>query len=91
MNNHKKTVVEYHSEKIIETFGDLINQLSKEQKGKIQDLLKECKEMEKNQSEKYFVQGYKKKAELSGLKFDEISETTAKSLFHTEEYLKNGL
>lgn len=41
----------------------------------------EAKEMENVQREKYFIEGYKKRTELSGSIFDEISEDCAKILF----------
>ena len=39
-------------------------------------------EMEKEQREKDFVEGYKKRAKLSGLIFDEASKSSAKELFN---------
>ena len=44
--------------------------------------LERAKEMEKEQREKDFVEGYKKRAELSKLIFDEASELVAKELFN---------
>jgi hypothetical protein len=44
--------------------------------------LERAKEMEKEQREKDFVEGYKKRAELSNLIFDEASELLAKELFN---------
>jgi hypothetical protein len=43
--------------------------------------LEKLKEMEKEQREQDFINGYKARAELSGLIFDEASELTAKELF----------
>ena len=50
-------------------------------------LLEQAKEMEREQREKDFIEGYKKRAEIGNSTFDEISETTAKVLF--EEMLKS--
>lgn len=44
-------------------------------------ILKQAKEMEKEQREKDFIQGYKKRAEMSNSIFDETSEEAAKVLF----------
>ena len=44
-------------------------------------ILKQAKEMEKEQREKDFIQGYKKRAEMSNSIFDETSEESAKVLF----------
>ena len=44
-----------------------------------------AKEMEKDQREKDFIEGYKKRAELSNLIFDEASELSAKQLFKQQE------
>lgn len=44
--------------------------------------LERAKEIEKKQREKDFVEGYKKRAELSNLIFDEASELVAKELFN---------
>ncbi len=43
--------------------------------------LEKLKEMEKEQREQDFINGYKARAELSGLIFDEASELTATELF----------
>ena len=45
----------------------------------------ELLEMEKEQREKDFIAGYKKRAELSNLIFDEASELSAKELFKQQE------
>jgi hypothetical protein len=42
----------------------------------------QAKEMEGEQREKDFVEGYKKRAKLSGLIFDESSKSSAKELFN---------
>jgi hypothetical protein len=47
--------------------------------------LKEALRMEKSQREQDFINGYKARAELSGLIFDEASELTAKELFKQQE------
>ena len=44
--------------------------------------LERAKEMEKEQREEDFINGYKARAELSGLIFDEFSELSAKELFN---------
>ena len=44
-------------------------------------ILKQAKEMEKEQREKYFIQGYKKRAEIGNYIFDKTSEESAKVLF----------
>ena len=44
--------------------------------------LEEAKRMEKAQREEDFIEGYKKRAELSNLIFDEASELVAKELFN---------
>lgn len=43
--------------------------------------IEQAKEMEKVQREKDFIQGYKKRAEMSNSIFDETSEEAAKVLF----------
>lgn len=42
----------------------------------------QAKEIEKKQREKDFIEGYKKRAKLSGLPFDEASKSSAKELFN---------
>ena len=49
------------------------------------ELIEKAKEMEKEQREQDFINGYKARAELSGLIFDEASELTAKELFKQQE------
>jgi len=44
--------------------------------------LEQAKKMQKHQREEDFINGYKARAELSGLIFDEISELSAKELFN---------
>lgn len=44
-------------------------------------ILKQAKEMEKEQREKDFIQGYKKRAEIGNYIFDKTSEESAKVLF----------
>ena len=48
----------------------------------LRPLLKQAKEMEKEQRKKDFVNGYKKKAEMSNSTFDEISEYAATEYFN---------
>jgi hypothetical protein len=45
-------------------------------------LIRQAKEMEKEQREKEFINGYKTRALASDLEFDEASETMAKRLFN---------
>ena len=45
------------------------------------EIFEQAKEMEKEQREKDFIQGYKKRAEMSNSIFDETSEEAAKVLF----------
>jgi hypothetical protein len=49
------------------------------------EILQQAKEMEKEQREQDFINGYKARAELSGLIFDEASELTAKEQFKQQE------
>jgi hypothetical protein len=52
---------------------------------KVEDYLKlieQAKEMEKEQREKEFINGYKTRALASDLEFDEVSEIMAKRLFN---------
>ena len=51
----------------------------------LSDVINKAKEMEKEQREQDFINGYKARAELSGLIFDEASELTAKELFKQQE------
>lgn len=44
--------------------------------------IEQAKQMEKEQREQDFIEGYKKRAEVSNLKYDEISESAAKSFFN---------
>ena len=44
-------------------------------------ILEQAKQLEKKQREQDFIEGYKKRAEISNLVFDEESELYAKSLF----------
>jgi hypothetical protein len=44
-----------------------------------------AKKIEKEQREKDFISGYKKRAELSNLIYDEASELSAKELFNQQE------
>jgi hypothetical protein len=47
-----------------------------------EDVIKQAKEMEKEQREKEFINGYKTRALASDLEFDEVSEIMAKRLFN---------
>jgi hypothetical protein len=49
------------------------------------DALENAKEIEKSQRQEDFINGYKARAKLSGLIFDEASELTAKELFKQQE------
>lgn len=44
-----------------------------------------AKKMEEEQREQDFIEGYKKRAEVSNLKYDEISESAAKSFFNKND------
>jgi hypothetical protein len=68
MKEKELTAVEWFA-MITEAFGHI---------SKIQ--LKEALRMEKSQRQEDFINGYKARAELSGLIFDEASELTAKEL-----------
>ena len=62
----------------------LVEQIIKEKR--LVDLdIQAAKEMEKEQREKDFIAGYKKRAELSNLIYDEASELSAKQLFKQQE------
>ena len=62
----------------------LVEQIIKEKR--LVDLdIQAAKEMEKEQREKDFIAGYKKRAELSNLIFDEASELSAKQLFKQQQ------
>jgi hypothetical protein len=73
-----RTAVEFAVEKL-EKFIPSGNQLA------VEVILEQALEMEKEQREKDFINGYKKRAELSGLIFDEASELSAKQLFKQQE------
>jgi hypothetical protein len=49
------------------------------------EIFEQAKEMEKSQRQEDFINGYKARAKLSGLIFDEASELTAKELFKQQE------
>ena len=63
-------------------FPKQLDGFSDEEWNKIDLAFKQAKEMEKEQREKDFVEGYKKRAKLSGLIFDEASKSSAKELFN---------
>lgn len=54
-------------------------------KGDWSDIFEQAKQMEKEQREQDFIEGYKKRAEVSNLKYDEISESAAKSFFNKND------
>jgi len=69
----------------------LYNELSKnntstdsviERINKESSIWEQAKQIEKEQREKEFIGGYKKRAELSNLMFDKASELFARSLFN---------
>ena len=60
---------------------DLIGDLAPEKILKIHELKEQAKAMEKEQREKDFIQGYKKRAEIGNYIFDKTSEESAKVLF----------
>jgi hypothetical protein len=62
-------------------FPKQLDGFSDEEWNKIDLAFKQAKEMEKEQREKDFIQGYKKRAEMSNSIFDETSEEAAKVLF----------
>jgi len=72
-----KTAVEWLLEQL-----DVETVLTRRQ---LSDVINQAKVIEKNQRRKDFVNGYKARAELSGLIFDEASELTAKELFKQQE------
>jgi len=49
------------------------------------EIRKQAKEMEREQREADFIAGYEKRAELSNLLFDKISEQSAKELFKQQK------
>jgi hypothetical protein len=62
----------------------LIEQIIKEKR--LVDLdIQAAKEMEREQREADFIAGYEKRAELSNLLFDKISEQSAKELFKQQK------
>jgi len=71
-----QTAVDFIEEKL-----DIILELYASEWDKINEVLKQAKEMEREQRESDFVDGYKERAEISNLIFDEASETLAKSIF----------
>lgn len=68
----KQTAVEWLVEKIQQAKPNF----------KFDALIRQAKAMEKEQREKDFVEGYKKRALASNLIFDETSEYYAKTLFN---------
>lgn len=74
-----QTAVEY----LIKEFSEILGPLRTEGMTDLLlfDAIRKAKQMEKEQREKDFIEGYKKRAEVSNLVFDEESELFAKSLF----------
>ena len=70
--NRMKTAVEW----LIETLE--LSNTSKQYQAEIE----QAKEMEKDQREKEFINGYKTRALASDFEFDEVSEIMAKRLFN---------
>lgn len=60
---------------------DSIVKLSERKWEEVTRAFDRAKEMEKEQREKDFIRGYKKRAEMSNSIFDETSEEAAKVLF----------
>ena len=84
-----KTAVEKFRESFYD-YAEPYNGFSEEPKWTISEedfekLIQQAKEMEKEQREQDFINGYKARAKLSGLIFDEASELTAKELFKQQE------
>ena len=79
-----KTAVEWYNSKVIElmTQREQGNIDVLEFRNQLDLLLAQAKEMEKEQREKEFINGYKTRALASDLEFDEASETMAKRLFN---------
>lgn len=73
------TAVEY----LINELSDIIGPIEATISGELllAGAIKRAKEMENVQREKDFIEGYKKRTELNGSIFDEISEECAKILF----------
>ena len=77
MNTEKQlTAVEWFAKQVLRS-----RQLGFISNEKFNELLEQAKEMETEQREKDFIQGYKKRAEMSNSIFDETSEEAAKVLF----------
>lgn len=57
------------------------NHLKHEQQRQFEGLFQQAMDMEREQRESDFVDGYKERAEISNLIFDEASERLAKQLF----------
>jgi hypothetical protein len=78
-----KTAVEY----LVKEFSDILGPLDMKpmQDLLLVDAIKKAKEMEQEQREADFIAGYEKRAELSNLLFDKISEQSAKELFKQQK------
>jgi hypothetical protein len=66
----------------VEWLAEIIRFANKELYAEMFEEIKQAKQMEKEQREKDFIGGYKKRAELSNLMFDKASELFARSLFN---------
>ncbi len=83
-----KLAVEWLEEQVIKFHNWKLNPVFDENcfdEIELRKAIQQAKEMEKEQREKDFIAGYKKRAELSNLIFDEASELTAKELFKQQE------
>lgn len=66
----------------VDWLAEIIRFANKELYTEIFEEIKQAKQMEKEQREQDFIEGYKKRAELSNLIFDKASELFARSLFN---------
>lgn len=66
----------------VEWLAEIIRFANKELYAEMFEEIKQAKQMEKEQREQDFIDGYKKRAELSNLIFDKASELFARSLFN---------
>ena len=66
----------------VEWLAEIIRFANKELYAEMFEEIKQAKQMEKERREQDFIDGYKKRAELSNLMFDKASELFARSLFN---------
>ena len=66
----------------VEWLAEIIRFANKELYAEMFEEIKQAKHMEKERREQDFIDGYKKRAELSNLMFDKASELFARSLFN---------